>query len=273
MSQPGAAIAERPSLRAVVLLGFMTCATACGSRVVPLPDDVGAPLPDFATIHQDATRICRGVRTLEGQIALRGSAGDQGLRASVLAGFERPDSMRLEVLGAFGGVEVRLAAREGRATLLLTSDNLVVRDAPPGDVLGALTGVNLAPADVLAVLTGCVMPAPEPTAGRLHANGWASIDIGGGAVVYLERSGEWRIRAARRDAWRIDYEEWEGLFPGVVRLQSLAARPAVEVTATLSRISSNGEIPQAAFTLNVPEDAEDVTVDELRAIGPLGEEE
>jgi outer membrane biogenesis lipoprotein LolB len=239
---------------------------------VSLPDDAGVPLPDFAEIHQQATRVCRGVRTLEGEISLRGSAGGQGLRGRVIAGFERPDSMSLVVGGPFGRAEILLAALDGQATLLWPSERVVVRDAPE-EILGALVGVNLAPADLLAVLTGCVVPAPAPTAGRLHANGWASIDVSGGAVAYLEGNGEWRVRAARRDGWRVLYEEWQGLFPSVVRLQSLAGTLVVDVTATLSQISSNHDIPPAAFTLTVPDDAETITVEELRTAGPLGDEE
>jgi hypothetical protein len=274
MSRPGAAIAERLPPRALVLLGLLVCAAGCGSRVVTLPDDDGTPLPDFAEIHQQATRVCRGVRTLRGQIGLGGSAGDQRLRGRLLAGFERPDSMRLEyiVLGRAGFL---LAARGGEGMLVLPRDNAILRDVPPEDILGELTGVNLAPADILAVLTGCVVPEPMPTAGRLHGNGWAAVDHGGGAVAVRPRGGaEWQARAARRDGWRVDYVEWEGLFPRVVQLQSQAADRPVDMTATLSEISSNtDDIGPAAFTLVEPPGARSISLGDLRAASPLGDQE
>jgi len=273
MSQRGVAIAKRPALRALILCVLAASAAACGARVVTLPTDPGAPLPDFAAIHEETTRVCRGVRTLEASIALGGRAGDQRLRGTVLAGLERPDNMRLEAVGPFGQRAFLLASRAGDAVLLLPRDNAVLRDAPPANVLEAVTGVNLAPADILAVLTGCVVPAPAPVAGRLHANGWASIDLDGGAVVFLaRRDGEWRAVAARRDGWRVDYE-WSGLFPSVVRLRSQTAAPLVDMTATLSDISSNLPIPPEAFALVVPATAEPITLDELRAAGPLGDRE
>jgi len=274
MSPGGVAFAKHLALRALILSALSTCVAACGARVVSLPTDPGAPLPDFASIHDQATRACRGVRTLEGEIALGGRAGEQRLRGTVVAGFERPDAMRLEAVGPFGRAGFLLAARAGEAVLLLPRDNAVVRDVPPESILGALTGVNLAPADILAALTGCVVPEPEPVSGHLHANGWASIDLAGGAVVFLaRRDGGWRAVAARRDGWRIDYEEWAGLFPRVVRLQSLTAARPVDMTATLSQISSNLPIPPEAFTLVVPLNAEPISLDELSAAGPLGDRE
>lgn len=275
MSPRDVAIAKRVALRALILSSLAAGAVGCGARVVSLPDDPGTPLPDFSDIYQQATRVCRGVRTFVGEIALAGRAGDERVRARVVAGFERPDAMRLEAVGPFGRAAMLLTAREGEAVLLLPRDNAVVRGARPEDILEAVTGVNLAPADILAVLTGCVVPVPEPVGGRLHANGWASIDVSGGGVVFLERSsGDWRALAARRDGWRIDYVEWAGLFPRVVRLQRQSATQSVDMTATLSQINSNTEdISPAAFTLVVPPDAQPISLDELRAAGPLGDRE
>ena len=64
--------------------------------------------------------------------------------------------MRLEAVGPLGRRMFTLASRDGSATLLLESDRRVLRNAPPQDILGALTGVTFAPADVQAILTGTV---------------------------------------------------------------------------------------------------------------------
>src|SRR6476646_11200910 len=105
---------------------------------------------------------CAGVRTLTAEIALSGRAGRQKLRGRVIAGFARPASMRLEGVAPFGPPGFILVSRGGDATLLLPREERVVTGASPEDVLGALTGVALAPADLHAVLTGCVLPDPTP---------------------------------------------------------------------------------------------------------------
>ena len=207
------------------------------------------------------------------ELALSGRAGRQKLRGRVIAGFARPASMRLEGVAPFGPPAFILASREGNAVLLLPRDTPhMLRGAKPEDILGALTGVSLGPADLEAILTGCVMPAPRATAGTRHANGWASIDLTGGATLYLQPAKPmgWVIRAATRAGWRIEYPAWANGFPQSVRLQSDQSAAMVDLTAGLSQIETNKDLEDAAFTVNIPAGAEPITLDELRENGPLG---
>ena len=215
---------------------------------------------------------CTGVRTLTAEIALAGRAGRQKLRGRVVSGFARPSSMRLEGVAPFGPPAFILAARGQDAILLLPREPRVLRGARPEDILGALTGVALGPADLQAILTGCVVPAPQAVDARQHANGWASIDLFGGATLYLEPvpRGAWTVRAAKRAGWQIEYPAWSGGFPQSVRLQSEQPALMVDLTATLSQIETNKDLEDAAFTVNVPPGAEPITLDELRDSGPLG---
>lgn len=245
--------------------------SACAVRRIELPTDPGAPLPDFSGVHAQVSSACAMVRTLTAEMGLSGRAGDQRLRGRLIAGFQQPAAMRLEAVAPFGPPVFILAARGEAATLLLVRDNRVVRDASAQEILGALTGVRLGASDIHAVLTGCVVPQPRPIAGRVHQNGWASIDLDGGASIYLVRgeAGEWRPAAARRAGWQIEYLAWEGPFPRTVRLRSEGAGVAVELTATLSQLETNADLDAAAFTVDVPAGARLMTMDELRASGPL----
>ena len=263
----------------------MGLTAGCAHPRLVLPSDPGVPLPDFKTIQMQLSAACAGVRTLTAEIALSGRAGRQKLRGRVVAGFARPASMRLEGLAPFGAPAFILAARGEDAVLLLPRDARVLRGAKPEDILGALTGVELGSADLQAILTGCVVPEPHAIDARRHANGWASIDLFGGATLFLEPvrgkpapggrtlSGppDWQIRAARRAGWRIEYPAWSSSFPQSVRLQSDQPAPMVDLTATLSQIETNKSLESAAFTVNVPPGAEPITLDELRDSGPLGQ--
>lgn len=243
---------------------------SCAARRVSLPTDPGAPFPDFKPVHTQLSSACRGVKTLTAELALSGRAGSQRLRGRVVAGFERPDSMRLEGVAPFGSPAFILVSRNGMATLLLPRDNHVLRGARPEEILGALTGVTLAPADLQAILTGCVTPMPDATGGRLHQNGWLSIDLAGGATMYVRQDrGVWRVRAARRSGWQIEYPEWQGMFPGVVRLRSEASNANVDLTAGVSQLDTTVSLDAAAFTIAVPAGAATMTLDELRENGPL----
>ena len=217
---------------------------------------------------------CTGVRTLTAEIAISGRAGRQKLRGRVVAGFARPASMRLEGVAPFGPPAFILVARGQNATLLLPrNEPRVLRGAPPEEILGALTGVALGPADLQAILTGCVVPAPQPADARRHANGWVSIDLSGGATVYLQAAAQntWTLRAAKREGWQIEYPAWNGNFPQTVRMQSTQPNIDVDLTASLSQIETNKDLEEAAFDVIVPRDAESITLDELRDAGPLGQ--
>ena len=183
--------------------------------------------------------------------------------------------MRLEGVTPFGPPAFILAAHDEQAILLLPRDNRVLRGERAEDILAALTGVGLAPADLQAVLTGCVSATPGATSGRVHGNGWASVDLPEGGVLYLERvNSRWRTRAASRSGWQIEYPAWQGAFPQTVRLRSVGStdpRVAVDITAAVSQVEANISLDAAAFTVNAPPDAGALTLAQLRENGPLGE--
>lgn len=244
--------------------------SGCAPRLLALPTDPGSPLPDFSEIHQEVTATCAGVRTLTLELSLSGQARGTRLRGRAIAGFERPASMRLEGVAPFGPPGFILATRGDTATLLLPRDSRVLRDARAEDILGALTGVALAPADLLAILTGCVAATPRATGGRLHQNGLASIDLAGGATLYLRRQGAgWQPRAAQRPGWQIEYPAWQDGFPRAVRLRAVGPGADVDLTATVSQIEANVDLDPAAFAVTVAADARALTIDELRDQGPL----
>src|SRR5262245_18230623 len=172
-------------LRHFCILHLAFCISACGPRRLELPTDTGSPFPDFAKVHEQVSSSCRGVRTLTGALSLRGRVGGERLSGRVIAGFERPASMHLEAPAPLGQPVFILVAQGGSGHLLLPRESGVLRGQPPEAILDQLIGVILAPADLQASLSGCVVPNPTATAGRLHANGWASIELQGDATLYL----------------------------------------------------------------------------------------
>jgi outer membrane lipoprotein-sorting protein len=257
---------------ALAILNLALCialTAACTPRRISLPSDSGTPFPDFAAVHAQVSAACRGAKTMTAALALSGRAGPDRVRGRVHAGFAPPDSMRLEAVAPFGPPAFILVARDRTATLLLPRESGVLRDRPADEILGALVGVALAPADVFAIVTGCVVPSPMPTAGRLHAGGWASIALAGGAELYLQRAATWEVRAARRNGWQLEYPEWHGRFPPTVRLISDAQPVNVDVRVVIDQIQANTDLDANAFDVDVPADATSVTIEQLREAGPL----
>jgi hypothetical protein len=86
----------------------------------------------------------------------------------------------------------------------------------------------------------------------------------------LERDANgWRLLAARRAGWQIEYPQWQGGFPSTVRLRSDGPGVEVDVSAGVSQLETNVDLDEAAFAVDVPPDAADLTLGELRDAGPL----
>ena len=267
---PGILLRVRYAGAALVALSI--CASACGPKRIELPTDPGTPLPDYASIHSQVTSGCSTVRSLSAEVSLSGRANGERLRGTLHAGFRKPAAMYLEFRAPLSGSPMFvLVANGSAATLVLPRDNQVVRGPKGEDILGALTGIALSPDDLLAILTGCVIPEPRATGGRLHANGWASIELDGRATLYLQRAGStWRLRAAQRGEWRIEYVEWSETATFPSRVQLSAARPAVvALSASLAQMESNVDLPDDTFVAKVPANAEVLSLDDIRRSGPL----
>jgi hypothetical protein len=262
---------RRPWIPTALLLGGLT---ACAGRAVTLPTGEGAPFPGYETAWQDATRGCRQVRTLSADLSISGRAGGQRLRGHVLAGVAAPDRIRLEAAAPFGPPLFILAADGSQTTLLLPRDNRVLRGESPAVILDALVGLELRPADLLAILSGCVTPDARAASGRLFPSDWARIDLAGGGAAYLQRDKQagWFVRAAAREALAITYDPGGGRTPPAVRLLADGTRgSASDLRIVLSQVAIDSTLGPEVFSVRVPADAAPISLKELREAGPLGE--
>ena len=127
--------------------------------------------------------------------------------------------------------------------------------------------------DLPGMLTGCVVPSPVVETGSQYGRDRVRLGLVGGAQLLLRRAGSaWRIVAATRPGWNIDYSEWPGTFPGAVRLRSTPAGGtdgAIDLTVRPAQISANGALGSDVFSVDVPVSARLLTVDDLRGAGPL----
>ena len=218
----------------VACAALCLAAVACGPTPrVTLPTDAGVAAAGPASRpRQREPRLPRRAHAHRRTRRSAATPAQTRLRGRVIAGFERPASMRLEGVAPFGPPAFILVARGGDATLLLPRDERVVRGASPEDVLGALTGVALAPADLLAVLTGCVVPR-SGAARRPPARQRLGVDRSGRRRDALPHARRRRLAAAR------------GRAPGV-------GRAVLDVAGRLSRAACVLRSMSGAATSSCP---------------------
>jgi len=271
-------VTPHPSRCARLVLIPLSLAVAvggCAARPLRLPTGAGTPAADPAGMFEAAAAGCRGVRTLQAELAVSGRSGRDKLRGRVIAGFERPSAMRLEAVAPFGPPAFILVSRAGMATLLLPRDNRLLADAAPASVIEALTGVSVTPDDLLAILSGCGTIRTEAVAVRTYAGGWAAVDMADGATAYLRRQPRgWRVVAGVRGRLGVEYAEGAGAGPAIVRLRVTDEHGGIttDLTIRLSQVETNRSIDPAAFSLRIPDAAVPLTLDELRRTGPLGQQ-
>ena len=246
------------------------CATTPAGIV--LPQGQGRPYDGHADALAEAVSACRGVRTMEFLLSLRGRRGETTLRGRVRGAVARPGSLRLEGLAPFGAPRFVLAADPEAATLALPRARQVVRGAHPREMLFALAGLPLAPDDLRAVLTGCVVQDPSSTAGREYGDGWIAVELDGDATAYLRPvDGILAVVAGARGPLTVEYGGHVRGLPRRmrVRVEGAGASPATDLTAELVQVRVNTPLDPGAFALPLGEDYAPVTLDELAGATPL----
>ena len=247
--------------------------SACAVKSFTPPVGSGTPFADSAVAFDDATRECRGVKTISATLSLSGRAGTARLRGNVDAGFSAPGEVRLEGRAPFGRPAFILVAKEaGSATLLLPRDNRVLREAPAAAIVEALAGVSLDPDELRSAIAGCGFGG-TPSGGRSFGSNMLVLDLPG-ATHYLQRDqGRWRLVASARGPLTIEYRDFTSSRPGTVRIKSTSsAAPAAsaDLTMKLSDVNINVALDAEVFKVEIPPGADPLTLDELRRAGPLG---
>jgi hypothetical protein len=255
-------------LTSIVLLA------ACAARLPPRPSGTPGPDPTATDAFVVATASCRGFRSIEGELALSGRAGEERVRGRVLTGLEAGGAVRLEAPAPFGAPFFILAGSSEVATLILPRERRVLTNTPVSAVLERLTGLSLGADDLRLILSGCLVDTPAPADGRQWPGGWQAVTIGPERVAYIRTvQGRPVLVAADYGPWHVDYSQHVSGFPRVVRVRSASAdrSGAIDITARVEQLEVNTQINPLAWKVDVPSDADPMTLDELRSIAPLVE--
>jgi hypothetical protein len=254
--------------RIAIVIGLIV-STACAARAPRRPEGPGTADPAAVQAFQAATKQCAGLKTLTSEIRLSGRAGGERLRGTLHAGMAAPGSLRLEAVAPFGPPVFVLAGRNNRTTLLLPREDRVLPDVALTDVLERLTALALDADAVRLILSGCLTDAASATNGRTWPGEWSAVSLTQEITAYLQqRNGNTMVVAADYGPWLIDYASHLNGFPRTVRIRSKEP-DRVDATAQLDQVQINTSLDDRAFTVDVPANAERITLEDLRAIAPL----
>jgi outer membrane lipoprotein-sorting protein len=270
---------------------------SCAGPLVKLPSGPGTPAPDAADALAEATSACRAVSTFSAEAAVSGSVGGRRLRGNLFVGVAPPASARIEAVAPAGQPIFIFVATGNDATLFLPRDGRVLRNGRPAAVLEAVAGAPLDAVELRETLTGCVLSA-SGAQGRQLGPDWRLVSVGQ-TDVYLRRNAaaaRWQIAAAihhpstLRHAqgrpeqgrgttgsgqvsgageWRVEYADLDAGVPRSIRLASADGK-RFDLRLKLSQVEMNARLGPEVFRVQIPPDAEPITLEELRRSGPLG---
>jgi hypothetical protein len=246
---------------------------ACAPKVrVALPSGAGAPLTDVASAEQAARASCRAPRALTADLRLSGRIDGERVRGTLQVGLTS-DSMRLEGLAPFGAPVFVLAAQPSQAVLLLPRESAVVRGTSAAEMLDAIVGVRLTPADLLAIVSGCGLADWQVTGGAAYGDAWTRLDLGGDRRLWLRRAGaagagatgEPVLMAAEDGRWRVDYTRVGTAWPTAIRLQQAgASSPTTDAVFAVDAPEALDALPAGALDVDVPAGTRVVGVADLK---------
>jgi hypothetical protein len=251
-----------------VLLGGLS---ACAPTLFVPPAGPGEPAPDAAAAWADATKSCRGVTSYQGSLRVSGRInGDRIpttvtiLNGATLAGLD------LEATAA-GRQIFRMAGTANDATLYINEGHRYAK-GPPEELTEALVGVKLGPSRWLALVTGCVATSPDFVSGVRYDKDLA-VMTPTGRVFLSMMDGAWHAHRGLFDGLVVEYEHYTAAvsaFPSQWRIDSERDRnPSVALSIEVDKATAGASIGPKAFTISLPPDAAPMTLDELRASGPL----
>ena len=257
-------------MRGGVACALLMLSACAGARVV-FPTGPAEPAPEAVQWWHAATEACRGAQSFLAEIRVSGNVGDEKLRSVTLQGaMTRSGEMRLLAVAPAGAPFFTLAGRTDAATLTLSRERRVLT-APAAEIIAALVGVRLSPADWLDLLSGCGASAGADGGVRIGGVTIVTLKNGAGRVRLQPDGASQRVAAVDRPDLLVEYREFQGRWPSEARVTSHAgAAVAVNLNMTISQIFVNTPTPARTFALDVPAGYSPMTLDELRALGPLG---
>ena len=251
-------------------------ATSCAPKLTKLPSGPGSLAPDIARVLLESLSNCQRAQSLTAEIGVSGSVGGQRLRTRLIGGFTT-SATRLEAAAPFGAPLFIFVATGRDGTLLLPRDRRVVEHGDSSELLAAIAGIKLTPSEMVRTLNGCYIPDRLESPMAIGDN-WRTSASAGGAKIYMHRDGPtapWRLVTVfhpgegLRWSWRADYDDFHDGLPRVIRLVSADPR-RFNLQLTLSQLETNVQLKPDVFRVELPSDAERISLEELKRLGPFG---
>jgi len=230
-----------------------TALSSCARRPVQPRVTLPMPLDEAERILDGLRRDEQSVSRYQAVLKIRGKGPEGRFTATQVLIFERPDRVRVELLGAFGSTRWIALAADGEILVWFPSRREFLRDTRVEEVVGALLGMPMSPEEVMAALAGVGLPFRDSRPSKaVREDGASRIELDG-AQIELD---EVQVRWASGDGYRVVYPtRWKARgkqVPDRLEIQSRELQASIDV----EDLDVNVLLHPKAFVLELPQDAQ-----------------
>jgi hypothetical protein len=232
------------------------------------PAGPGVPATNAADVWKEATSACAEVKNVNATLRVsfrQGRLRSPGLTVAAIA--TAAGQLRLEDQSVFA-----MAGTAANARLVLRQDRRYV-DGRAEDIVEAFVGARIGPERLLAVLSGCFTHAPNSakTTDALQYGSLISVPAPDGQVFLKRVSDRWHVTAGKAPGLVVEFRSFDGYWPMSWRAASTeaASDPVILDVTIEDRVVNDPQINPAAFQVATPANATPITLEDLRANGPL----
>lgn len=222
-----------------------------------LPPSVPMEPVQVSSLLEALRRQEESVRRYQGLVRVRGRGPDGGFDARLAVFFERPDRLRVELLGAFGGTRWSAVASREEITAYFPGPRHYLREADVADVVGRLLGLRLRSEDMMAALSGVgvsLRSSSPPLGYRRGARLFLELEAPSKRTLELNEQGQ--VVSAQSESYRVSYpSSWKSRgrpFPDELAIENDRLRVRLET----QEVDVNVDLDPETFLLEIPSDAE-----------------
>ncbi|HXV65519.1 MAG TPA: hypothetical protein VEK15_32790 [Vicinamibacteria bacterium] len=237
---------------AVVVLAL---SFGCARKTLPpRPPPVPLSPSEIEAMLEALERQAESVHRYQGLVRVRGRGPEGGFDARLVVVFERPDRMRVELLGAFGATRWSAVADETQILAYFPGRKQYVLESDVESVVALLLGVELDTRDLMAILSGVgVVFDPATVVSGEREGASVILRFDGGRALVLDDLGQ--VVEARAPGYRARYESrWKNAgrnFPDAVVLENDTLRARI----LTEEVDVNVPLAENVFVLELAEGA------------------
>jgi len=238
------------------------------ARAPRAPEALPPPVPmeaaEVSSLLDELRRQAESIQRYQGLVGVRGRSTDGGFDARLAVFFERPDRLRVELLGAFGGTRWSAVASREEITAYFPGRRHYLREPDVADVVARLLGLRLRSEDMMAALSGVgvTVDFSSPVLGyRRGVRRFLEVETPSKRILELDEDGQ--VISARAESFRVSYPgSWKSrgrMFPDELTIENESLRARLET----KEVDVNVRLDPETFVLEIPADAERLRPAEL----------